>query len=176
MNYYAHETAIIESDVQIGEGTRIWVNSQIRSGAIIGKHCNIGKDTFIDQGTQIGNNVKIQNGVSIYKGVVIDDDVFVGPNAVFTNDLHPRAMNTNWIITKTSIRKGASIGANATIVCGVELGENCMVGAGSVVTRSVPDHALVVGNPAKRIGWVCKCGKRADGSFVCDDCKKADKL
>lgn len=169
-NYYAHDTAIIEDNVSIGEGTKIWVNSQIRSGARIGDHCIISKDTFIDQDVVIGNQVKIQNGVSVYHGVTIRDKVFVGPNAVFTNDMFPRAFG-EWSVTETLIEEGASIGANATIVCGVTLGKYCMVGSGSVVTDSVPDHALVVGNPARIIGYVCECGQRLDAENNCLKCR-----
>jgi UDP-2-acetamido-3-amino-2,3-dideoxy-glucuronate N-acetyltransferase len=157
---FIHPTAIVSSEAIIGSGTKVWVNSQIRERTKVGENCIISKDTYIDHGVTIGDNVKIQNGVSLYSGVTVEDYVFIGPNAVFTNDFYPRAFNEEWVITKTLVKKGASIGANATIICGNELGEYCMVGAGSVVTKNVPKHGLVIGNPAKIIGFVCKCGKK----------------
>lgn len=157
--YFAHPTAIIEDGAEIGEGTRIWHFAHVRSGAKVGRNCNIGKDVYIDQGAVVGNNVKIQNGVSVYRGVIIEDNVFVGPYAVFTNDKYPRAFSTDWEVVKTTIKEGASIGANATIVCGVTIGRYAMVAAGSVVTRDVPDHGLVMGNPARLVGFVCYCGR-----------------
>ncbi|MEO3993871.1 MAG: acyltransferase [Desulfurococcaceae archaeon TW002] len=157
--YYVHPTAIIEEDVEIGEGTRIWHFVHVRRGARIGRDCNIGKDVYIDAGVKIGNNVKIQNFVSVYRGVTLEDDVFVGPHATFTNDIYPRSFSVDWEVIPTVVKRGASIGANATIVCGVTIGEYAMVGAGAVVTRDVPPHGLVVGNPARLVGFVCFCGK-----------------
>lgn len=157
--YYVHPTAIIEEDVEIGEGTRIWHFVHVRRGARIGRNCNIGKDVYIDAGVKIGNNVKIQNFVSVYRGVTLEDDVFVGPHATFTNDIYPRSFSAEWEVIPTIVKKGASIGANATIICGVTIGEYAMVGAGAVVTKDVPPHGLVVGNPAKLVGFVCFCGK-----------------
>jgi len=154
----------------IGENTKIWINSQIRENAEIGADCIISKDTYIDTGVKIGSRCKVQNGVSVYHGVFIGDDVFVGPNVAFTNDHVPRAFNKDWKITETFIRNGASIGANATIICGHTVGEYALVGAGSVVTKDVPAHGLVVGNPARLIGYVCKCGERLDGKGVCPAC------
>lgn len=170
--YFVHQSAYIEENVKIGQATRIWINAQVRTGADIGNNCNIGKDTFIDAGVKIGNCVKIQNGVSVYHGVTIEDDVFIGPNATFTNDMYPRAFNDEWKVSTTLIKKGASIGANATIVCGVTLGAYCMVGAGSVVSKDVPEHALVVGNPAKVIGYVCDCGNPLNDYQKCANCGK----
>jgi len=156
---FIHPTAIVEEGAIIGEGTRIWHFVHVRSGARIGRNCNIGKDVYIDVGVEIGNNVKIQNGVSVYRGVKIEDDVFIGPYAVFTNDLYPRAFNRDWKVVPTLVKKGASIGANATIVCGVTIGEYAMVAAGAVVTKDVPPHGLVMGNPARLKGFVCYCGR-----------------
>jgi UDP-2-acetamido-3-amino-2,3-dideoxy-glucuronate N-acetyltransferase len=156
---FIHPTAIVEDDVHIGEGTRIWHFVHVRRRAKIGRNCNIGKGVFIDEGVEIGNNVKIQNFVSVYRGVKVEDDVFLGPHATLTNDLYPRSFNSSWRVVPTLIKRGASIGANATIVAGVTIGEYAMVGAGAVVTKDVPPHALVYGNPARVRGFVCYCGR-----------------
>ena len=158
-SYYVHPTAVVEDDAVIGEGTRIWHFVHIRRGARIGRNCNIGKGVYIDVGVKISDNVKIQNFVSVYRGVTIEDDVFIGPHATFTNDLYPRSFNENWELIPTIVKKGASIGANATIVCGVTIGEYAMVGAGTVVTKDVPPFGLVYGNPARLKGFVCYCGR-----------------
>jgi acetyltransferase-like isoleucine patch superfamily enzyme len=167
---FIHPSANVSLDASIGANTKIWINSQIREGASIGEACIISKDTYIDTGVKIGSRVKVQNGVSIYHGVEIEDDVFIGPNATFTNDLVPRAFNADWKISPTKICRGASIGANATIICGHEVGEYAMVGAGSVVTKDVPAHGLVLGNPAKLIAYVCRCGQRLDSAGICKIC------
>ena len=158
--YFAHPLAIVEEGAEIGEGTRIWHFAHVRKGAKIGKNCNIGKDVYIDVDVEIGNNVKIQNGVSVYHGVKVEDDVFLGPHMTFTNDLYPRAFNEDWEVVPTLVKKGASIGAHATIVCGTTIGEYSMVGAGSVVTKDVPPFGLVYGNPARLKGFVCYCGRK----------------
>ncbi|MCZ7357174.1 MAG: acyltransferase [Candidatus Methanoperedens sp.] len=160
MKYYKHPTAIVESDA-IGDGSKIWHFVHVREDAIIGKNCNIGKSVYVDTEVRIGDNVKIQNLVSIYKGVEIEEDVFVGPSVVFTNDMYPRAFIwEDGKIIRTVIKKGSSIGANATIICGVTVGEYAMIGAGSVVTKDVPPYGLVFGNPARLRGFVCQCGKK----------------
>ncbi len=156
---FIHELAVVDNGAQIGKGTRIWHFAHVRGTARIGEGCNIGKGVYIDGDVEIGNNVKIQNGVSVYHGVTIEDDVFCGPHMTFTNDMYPRAFGDTFEVSKTLIKKGASIGANATIVCDTTLGEYCMVGSGSVVTKEVPANGLVVGNPARLIGFVCTCGK-----------------
>lgn len=155
----AHETAVIEPGAQIGAGTRVWHHAHVRAGAVIGSGCVLGKNVFVDAGAVIGDRCKIQNNVSVYTGVVLGSDVFVGPSAVFTNDLRPRASAGGWTVTPTAVHDGASIGANATIVCGTVLGRAAMVAAGSVVTRDVAPHQLVAGNPARHHGWVCACGE-----------------
>ncbi len=155
-----HESAEVSEKAKIGEGTSIWHQAQVRENAVIGKDCNIGKGVYIDSGVKIGDACKIQNYVSVYHGVEIEDDVFVGPSATFTNDFRPRAFIWNEEkVGKTLVKKGASIGANSTIVCGVEIGEYAMVGAGSVVTKDVPPFGLVYGNPAKLCGKVNKEGE-----------------
>jgi acetyltransferase-like isoleucine patch superfamily enzyme len=156
---FIHPLAVVDEGAKIGDGTRIWHFAHVRGTATIGKGCNIGKDVYIDANVVIGDNVKIQNGVSVYHGVTIEDDVFCGPHMTFTNDLYPRAFSDSWEVVKTLVKRGASIGAHATIVCNTTLGEYCMVGSGAVVTRDVPTHGLVVGNPARLVGFVCECGE-----------------
>ena len=155
---FIHHSAEVSEDAVIGEGTYIWNQVQIREGCIIGCGCVLSKDVYIDLRVTVGDRVKIQNGVSVYHGVVLEDDVFLGPHMVFTNDLFPRSFNPKYEVKQTLVKKGASIGANATIICGNTIGEYAMVGAGSVVTKDVPRQAMVVGVPAKIIGWVCECG------------------
>jgi UDP-2-acetamido-3-amino-2,3-dideoxy-glucuronate N-acetyltransferase len=163
MNYFAHETAIIDEDCQIGDGTRIWHFSHIMSRCCIGEHCNIGQNVVISPDVILGRNVKIQNNVSVYTGVVCEDDVFLGPSAVFTNVLNPRsAINRQGQFLKTIVRKGATIGANATIVCGNEIGQYALIGAGTVVTKEVKAYALVIGNPARQTGWVSEFGHKLE--------------
>ena len=151
---FVHPSAEVDNGAQVGAGTKIWHLAHVRSAARLGTDCVIGRNVYVDAKVVVGNLVKIQNNVSVYQGVTIEDEVFVGPCAVFTNDLRPRAQNPDWQITPTLVRKGASIGANATIVCGVEIGSYAMVAAGSVVTRNVSPYQLVAGNPARPLGWV----------------------
>lgn len=159
-DYYKHPTAIVESD-DVGEGSKIWHFAHIRERSSIGKNCNIGKSVYIDIDVKVGNNVKIQNFVSIYKGVEVEDDVFIGPSVVFTNDSYPRSFIWEEVkVVKTVVKKGSSIGANSTIICGLTIGEYAMIGAGSVVTRDTSPFCLVFGNPARLQGFVCYCGKR----------------
>jgi UDP-2-acetamido-3-amino-2,3-dideoxy-glucuronate N-acetyltransferase len=160
-NYFSHETAIIDANSSIGEGTKIWHFSHIMANCKIGEGCNIGQNVVISPEVELGNNVKIQNNVSIYTGVICEDDVFLGPSMVFTNVINPRShVNRRGQYAKTIVRKGASIGANATIVCGHEIGEFAFIGAGAVVTKEVLPYALVVGNPARQIGWMSKFGHK----------------
>jgi UDP-2-acetamido-3-amino-2,3-dideoxy-glucuronate N-acetyltransferase len=167
----AHETAIIEEPAQIGPGTRVWHHAHVRAGAVIGSDCVLGKNVFVDAGAVVGDRCKIQNNVSVYDGVTLGSDVLVGPSAVFTNDLRPRASAPDWTVTPTTVHDGASIGANATIVCGNVLGRSCMIAAGAVVTRDVAPHELVAGNPARHLGWVCECG-----DLVCRDADPPDDV
>ncbi len=159
--YFSHETAIVDAGCKIEEGVRIWHFSHIMSDCIIGKNCNIGQNVVVSPGVILGNNVKIQNNVSIYTGVECEDDVFLGPSMVFTNVTNPRSgVNRRGQYEKTVVKKGASIGANATIVCGHDIGEYAFIGAGSVVTKTIPAYALVVGNPARQIGWMSEFGHK----------------
>ncbi len=161
MSYFAHETAVIDEGCEIGSGTKIWHFSHIMPNCQIGEACNIGQNVVVSPGVILGKNVKIQNNVSIYTGVICEDDVFLGPSMVFTNVINPRsAVNRKAEYAKTVVRKGASIGANATIVCGHDIGKFAFIGAGAVVTKHVPDYALVVGNPARQMGWMSEHGER----------------
>lgn len=173
-NYFAHETAVIDEGCEIGAGVKIWHFSHIMPNAKIGDGCNIGQNVVISPGVVLGKNVKVQNNVSIYTGVVCDDDVFLGPSMVFTNVINPRsAVNRKSEYLKTRVGRGASIGANATIVCGNDIGEFAFIGAGAVVTKTVPAYALVVGNPARQTGWMSEFGQRlkfdAQGEGVCSE-------
>lgn len=161
MNYFAHETAVIDENCIIGENVKIWHFSHIMSDCEIGTQCNIGQNVVVSPGVILGKNVKVQNNVSIYTGVICEDDVFLGPSMVFTNVINPRsAVNRRNEYMKTVVKKGASIGANATIVCGNDIGKYAFIGAGAVVTREVSDYALLVGNPARQLGWVSEYGHR----------------
>jgi UDP-2-acetamido-3-amino-2,3-dideoxy-glucuronate N-acetyltransferase len=179
--YQSHETAVIDAGCQIGEGTRIWHFSHIMSGSTIGKHCNIGQNVVISPEVVLGDNVKVQNNVSIYTGVTCDDDVFLGPSCVFTNVINPRsAVSRKDQYRKTHVGKGATIGANATIVCGHQIGAYAMIGAGAVVTKDIPPYALVVGNPSRQIGWVSEYGHRLifddKGKAICPETKQSYQL
>ena len=180
-NYTAHPTAVIDDGCQIGKGTRIWHFSHIMPGCVIGENCNIGQNVVISPEVVLGNNVKIQNNVSIYTGVTCDDDVFLGPSCVFTNVTNPRsAINRRGQYAKTHVGKGASIGANATIVCGHDIGKFAFIGAGAVVTKNVPDYALLVGNPARQTGWMSEYGHKlqfdAQGHAVCPESGQVYRL
>lgn len=174
MKYFAHETAVIDEGCQIGEGTKVWHFSHIMPNCTIGLSCNIGQNVVISPEVILGNNVKVQNNVSIYTGVICEDDVFLGPSMVFTNVMNPRsAIIRRDSYLKTIVKKGASIGANATIVCGHDIGRYAFIGAGAVVTKHVPDYALVVGNPARQIGWMSEYGHRLNfdenGMAICPE-------
>ncbi len=175
--YFAHETAVIDDDCIIGEGTKIWHFSHIMSQSVIGENCNIGQNVLVSPEVVLGNNVKVQNNVSIYTGVTCEDDVFLGPSMVFTNVINPRSgVNRRGQYDKTLVKKGATIGANATIVCGHDIGEYAFVGAGTVVTKTVKPYALVVGNPARQIGWMSEYGHRLEfdenGIAICPESKE----
>lgn len=173
-NYFVHTTSIIDDDVEIGEGTKIWHFSHIQSGAKIGKNCSFGQNVNVSNNVKIGDGCKIQNNVSIYEGVELGDYVFCGPSCVFTNDLTPRAKYPKGHsgYKKTVVEKGASIGANATVICGKTIGKWALIGAGAVVTSNVPNYALMLGVPAKRKGWVCECGELLPANLSCSKCKR----
>ena len=181
MDYFAHDTAVIDAGCSIGKGTKIWHFSHVMPDCIIGRACNIGQNVVISPSVILGENVKVQNNVSIYTGVVCEDDVFLGPSMVFTNVINPRsAVNRRGTYAKTVVKKGASIGANATIICGYDIGEFAFVGAGAVVTKMVPAYALVVGNPARQIGWMSEYGHRLEfdpnGIAICPESNETYKL
>ena len=172
MGTYVHESAEVSQDATVGDGTYVWNEAQVREGARIGANCRLGKGVYVDRNVVVGDNCKIQNGATLYDGVTVEDDVFIGPHAVFTNDLYPRAVAESWKIVATLVKRGASVGANATILCGVTIGSCAMVAAGAVVTRDVPDYGLVQGNPARLRGYVCDCGRPLDADFFCSHCEK----
>jgi len=175
--YFAHPTAVIDEGSHIGEGTKIWHFTHIMPGCVIGENCNLGQNVVVSPGVVLGKNVKVQNNVSIYTGVTCEDDVFLGPSAVFTNVINPRsAVNRKSEYMKTLVKRGASIGANATIVCGHDIGAYAFIGAGAVVTKNVPDYALVIGNPARQTGWMSEFGHQLkfdkEGYAVCEESKQ----
>ena len=180
-NYFVHESSYVDEPCQIGKGTKIWHFSHVMKNAVIGENCNIGQNVVVSPDVQLGNNVKIQNNVSVYTGVVCEDDVFLGPSMVFTNVINPRSgVIRKEEYMKTVVKKGASIGANATIVCGNNIGKYAFIGAGAVVTKEVPDYALMVGNPSKNIGWMSEFGERLNfdsaGIAICDNTDLKYKL
>jgi|SRR5688572_21672414 UDP-2-acetamido-3-amino-2,3-dideoxy-glucuronate N-acetyltransferase len=180
-SYFAHSTAVIDDGCSIGEGTKIWHFSHLMSGCKLGKNCNLGQNVVVSPGVELGNNVKVQNNVSIYTGVNCEDDVFLGPSMVFTNVINPRsAVNRKSEYAKTHVGKGASIGANATIVCGHDIGKFAFIGAGAVVTKNVPDYALVIGNPSRQTGWMSEYGHKLEfdtnGNATCKESGEKYKL
>jgi UDP-2-acetamido-3-amino-2,3-dideoxy-glucuronate N-acetyltransferase len=192
MTVRIHPTADVSPKAKIGEGTSIWHQAQVREGAKVGENCIIGKGVYLDADVQVGDNVKIQNYVSVYEGVTIEDGVFIGPHVCFTNDLRPRAVNPDgtlkgsddWVLTMTHVRRGAALGANSTIRCGITIGAWAMVGCGSVVTKDLPNHGLAWGNPAQLRGFVCPCGERLEsiskeGDWIltrCSGCKQIVRI
>ena len=162
-----HSSAEVSREAAIGDGTSVWHWAQIRERARIGQNCNVGKDVYVDADVVVGDDCKIQNFATLYKGLRVGNRVFIGPHACFTNDEYPRAVNPDWKVVPTTVEDGASIGANATILCGITIGRNAMIAAGAVVTKDVPPHGLVAGVPAKLIGWVCECGRPLDRNMRC---------
>ena len=176
-DFFVHESSYIDEPCTIGKGTKIWHFSHIMKNSSIGENCNIGQNVVISPDVRLGNNVKIQNNVSVYTGVECEDDVFLGPSMVFTNVINPRsAVNRKSEYQKTWVKKGVSIGANATIVCGITIGEFAFIGAGSVVTKDVKPYSLVFGNPAKHKGWICECGNKLPSDLKCKTCEKNYEL
>jgi UDP-2-acetamido-3-amino-2,3-dideoxy-glucuronate N-acetyltransferase len=173
-DYWIHSSSYADEGSVIGAGTKVWHFCHVMPGAVIGERCSLGQNVVVMSGTRIGNNVKIQNNVSIYEGVELEDDVFCGPSMVFTNVINPRsAVSRKHEYRRTLVRKGASIGANATVICGATLGRFCFIGAGAVVTKDVPDYAVMTGVPARRAGWMCECGNRLPddvSDLLCSDC------
>lgn len=170
---FIHQTAEVSDGAIIGEGSKIWNQAQVREGVELGKDCIVSKNVYLDSNVKIGDRVKIQNNVNVYHGVTIEDDVFLGPSMTFTNDMFPRAFNGDFEVSDTLVKKGASIGANSTIRCGITINEYAMIGCGSTVTKDVPAYALMVGNPAKQIAWVCKCGQKLNKDLSCPACGKS---
>ncbi len=170
--YFAHNTAIVEEGAVIGESTKIWCFSHIMPTALVGAGCNIGQSVFVDNGAKVGNFCKLQNNVNVYHGVTLEDYVFCGPSMTFTNVKVPRCQfpRSEEAYEKTLVKQGASIGAQAVIVCGIEIGENALIGSGAVVTKNVPAHAVMVGNPARQIGWACACGEILGSDMICRSC------
>lgn len=175
--YFVHQSSYVDDNVEIGNGTKIWHFCHVQGGAIIGDNCSLGQNVNVSNNVKIGNGVKIQNNVSIYEGVELEDFVFCGPSCVFTNDLTPRAKFPKGrdSYVKTLVKTGASIGANSTIVCGNTIGKWAMVGAGAIITKDVPDHALMLGMPARQKGWVCKCGLVLSEDLICNSCNRVYK-
>lgn len=174
-DHFSHQTALVSDQAVIGKGTRVWAFTNIQAGASIGEDCNICDGSFVEKGAVIGNHVTIKHHVAVFDGVTIEDDVFVGSNVAFINDRHPRSRREDWVMEKTLIKKGASIGSNTTILCGVTVGEYAVVGAGSVVTKDVPAFAIVYGNPARLKGYACHCGRRLDKNLKCSCGKQYTK-
>jgi len=168
MNYFKHEQALVEKGAQVGEGTRLWAFTNIQTGAVIGRECNICDGSFVEKGAVIGDHVTVKHHVAVFDGVTIEDDVFVSSNVAFINDRHPRSHRIDqWALEKTVVKKGATLGSNSVILCGITIGEYAVIGAGSVVTKNVPAHTVVYGNPAKTEGYACRCGRRVNDSFKC---------
>ena len=173
MSFFKHDKALVHPDAKIGEGTRIWANTNIQAGAIIGAGCNICDGSFVERGAVVGNHVTVKHYVSIFDGVTIEDEVFIGSNIAFINDRYPRSHRKDaWTLEKTLVKKGATIGTNAVIICGLTIGRYAFVAAGSVVTKDVPDHAVVLGNPARIKGYACCCGRPLNAKYFCAKCRR----
>lgn len=171
--YFQHKNALVGEKAKVGAHTRVWAFANIQDGAVVGEHCNICDGCFIEKNAVVGNNVILKNGVNVFEGVTLEDDVFCGANTAFTNDRHPRAVRRDpWVLEKTLVKKGASLGSNAVILCGLTIGQYAVVGAGAVVTKNVADHEIVAGNPAKVLGYACHCGRKLSADYYCAACRK----
>lgn len=171
--YFQHKNALVDPKAEIGDNTRLWAFVNVQEGAVIGQECNICDGCFVEKGAIIGHHVTLKNGVNVFAGVTIEDDVFCGANAAFTNDRHPRSRRRDpWVLEKTLIKKGASIGSNAVILCGITVGEYAVVGAGAVVTKNVEAHEIVIGNPGRSAGYACHCGRKLSAEYFCSACRK----
>ncbi len=171
--YFQHKTALVGTRAKIGNNTRIWAFANIQDGAVVGEQCNICDGCYIEKGSSLGDRVTLKNGVNVFEGVTLQDNVFCGANAAFTNDRHPRAVRRDpWVLEKTLVKKGASIGSNAVILCGLTIGEYAVIGAGAVVTKNVADHQIVAGNPGRPLGYACCCGRKLSPDYFCAACRK----
>jgi acetyltransferase-like isoleucine patch superfamily enzyme len=168
MSFFKHERALVHQGAQIGEGSRVWANANILDGAVIGEHCNVCDGCYVERGAVIGDHVTLKNGVAVFDGIILHDDVFVGAGVAFINDRNPRSHRSDaWVLEKTVVKKGATIGANATVLCGITIGTYAFVGAGCVVTKDVADHTIVVGNPGRKVGYACRCGRKLNDTLKC---------
>ncbi|MCB9772437.1 MAG: N-acetyltransferase [Candidatus Omnitrophica bacterium] len=172
-NYFQHPNALVSSKATVGDDTRIWAFVNVQAGAVIGRECNVCDGCYIEKGAVIGDHVILKNGVNVFEGVTIQDNVFCGANTAFTNDRHPRAVRRDpWVLEQTLVKKGASIGSNAVILCGITIGEYAVIGAGAIVTKSVGDYEIITGNPGRSVGYACRCGRKLSGDHFCAACRQ----
>jgi UDP-2-acetamido-3-amino-2,3-dideoxy-glucuronate N-acetyltransferase len=172
-SFFRHKLSLVGKNAKVGDHTRVWAFANIQDGAVIGTHCNICDGCFVEKGAVVGNHVILKNGVNVFEGVTLEDDVFCGANTAFTNDRHPRSIRRDpWVLEKTLVKKGATLGSNAVILCGLTIGQYAVVGAGAVVTKNVGDYEIVAGNPARVMGFACQCGRKLSADYYCAACRK----